>query len=121
MTSVLDGVKDKIGDLLGGVLGEVSDELPDPQHDAMEATLLLKDAGRRPPDHRTVGAGTLSALKALAHAGPLILAIDDVQWLDRPSARALGFALRRLSKEPIALLATQRTGPRAAREQDVLP
>ena len=97
-----------LGDLLGGVLDDVLHELPDPQRDALEATVLLREAEHRAPDYRAVGAGTLSALKALASIRPLIVAIDDIQWLDRPSARALGYALRRLSSEQVALLATKR-------------
>ena len=42
----------------------------------------------------------------------MLLAIDDLQWLDLPSARALEFALRRLEPHPIAVLATVRLGER---------
>jgi DNA-binding CsgD family transcriptional regulator len=56
-------------------------------------------------------------LAAAARAQPLIVAVDDLQWLDRASVRALGFAVRRVSSEPIGLLATVRTERvRAARE-----
>jgi predicted ATPase len=45
----------------------------------------------------------LGALRALAE-GPLLLAVDDVQWLDAPSAAALAFALRRLRDEPVGIV-----------------
>jgi predicted ATPase len=49
----------------------------------------------------------LGALRLLA-SGPLLVAVDDVQWLDAPSAAALAFAVRRLREEPVALLLTRR-------------
>lgn len=61
-----------------------------------------------PPEAATVAAALLTVLRALA-AEPLLVAIDDVQWLDRASGRALTFALRRLGVEPVALLCTRRS------------
>jgi hypothetical protein len=49
-------------------------------------------------------------LRALAASGPVIIAIDDVQWLDVPSARVLAFAVRRLEDAPIRILVTLRVG-----------
>ena len=53
---------------------------------------------------------------------PVILGIDDLQWLDEPSARALGFALRRLGGSPVWLVATRRHdgGAAPARLEDAL-
>ena len=39
----------------------------------------------------------------------MLVVIDDVQWLDRPSEAAIGFAVRRLEREPVGLLCAQRT------------
>ena len=50
-----------------------------------------------------------SALELLAEDG-LVLAIDDLQWLDASSASALGFALRRLPEAYLVLLWTRRLG-----------
>jgi hypothetical protein len=97
-------------DLLGGVLAEAVSDLPAPQRRALEAALLLEDGPRS--DHQAVGAGTLSVLRALAAHAPVLIAVDDVQWLDRPSARALAFAVRRLEREPVRVLASLRSGPR---------
>ncbi len=98
-----------LGDLLDGAGDSFLDDLPTPQRRALEAALLLDVVDDRPGDHRAVGAGTLTILKALGARRPVVVAVDDIQWLDRASARALGFALRRLSAEPIALLAARRT------------
>ena len=45
---------------------------------------------------RAVGLGLLGVLRALAEQTPTLLAIDDAQWLDRPSESALAFVARRL-------------------------
>ena len=49
-------------------------------------------------------------LRALAASRPVVVAIDDVQWLDRPSARVLSFVFRRLTDEPIGVLESLRLG-----------
>ena len=53
---------------------------------------------------------TLELLRALA-SGRLLLAIDDVQWLDPATATVLEFALRRLTEPGLRVLLTRRTGP----------
>jgi DNA-binding CsgD family transcriptional regulator len=52
------------------------------------------------------GRAVLTALRDLSREHPVLMAIDDLQWLDQPSARALRYALRRLDDEPVGLLAT---------------
>ncbi len=52
--------------------------------------------------------GVLDALRVLSADTPLVIAVDDVQWLDRPSASVLEFCLRRLKDEPVAILLTFR-------------
>jgi DNA-binding CsgD family transcriptional regulator len=99
-----------VSDLLGGVLAEVLDTLPTPQADALRAALLLKRAGDAPPNERAVAAGVLSALRTLCAVRPVLLAVDDVQWLDPPSAAVLAFAWRRLRDEPAGLLLAGRAG-----------
>lgn len=97
-------------DLLGDTAGSVLDALPGPQRDALRTALLVGDeTGRRDP--RAVDAGTLSLVRTLAAPGPVVIAIDDIQWIDKPSARAIGFAMRRLTSEPVALVATRRPEP----------
>ena len=96
-------------DLLGPAVQPVLPELPAPQRRALEAALLLREESA-PPDPRTIAVAFLSALRVLARDRPVLLAVDDVQWLDEPSARVLAFALRRLEGERIAALFTQRVG-----------
>ena len=71
--------------------------------------LLVEDADGRPVDQRALGVAVRSVLELLADEG-VVLAIDDLQWLDASSASALGFALRRLPESDITLLWTRRLG-----------
>jgi DNA-binding CsgD family transcriptional regulator len=97
-----------LADLLEGVIEEALARLPAPQRHAIEAALLLVDTEGVSPDARAAAAGLLTILRLLSETAPLLLAIDDLQWLDSSSAGALRFALRRLKTEPVRLLATVR-------------
>jgi DNA-binding CsgD family transcriptional regulator len=105
-----------LGDLLDGVVDEAIDALPSPQRSALEVALLRTEAAASPPDRRTLSSAFHGALMALATAGPVVLAIDDAQWLDVSSARVLEFAIRRLEEVPIGILLTVRVV-----EDDPLP
>jgi DNA-binding CsgD family transcriptional regulator len=95
-----------VSDLLETVLDETLDELPDPQRSALRVA-ALRESGA-PPDERAVSRACLSLFRVLSASGPLILAIDDIQWLDVSSTNVLLFALRRLAVEPVGLIASQR-------------
>ena len=82
-----------LADLLGPVLPEVLTSLPPPQRRALEVALLLDDAEGSPPDQRAVAFAFLRAIQALARGGPVVVAVDDIQWLDGPSAFMVEFAL----------------------------
>ena len=101
-----------LADLLAPVEEDVFFCLPDPQREAVEVALLRRRSGSRVSDARAVGAGVVSLLTFLAKE-PLLLAIDDAQWLDRSSATALSFALRRLASDSlVAVLVAARVEPR---------
>jgi hypothetical protein len=95
-------------------LGDLFDfqlpDLPAPQKRALDAALLRAEVEGAPPDQRAVSVASLGALRALAASGPVIVAIDDIQWLDAPSARVLAFVVRRLEDAPIRILAALRVG-----------
>jgi DNA-binding CsgD family transcriptional regulator len=86
------------------------DRLPVPQREAISAALLRTPAARRGIDERALCASVLSLLRLLAADGPVIIAVDDAQWLDSASARVLRFAARRLHGEAVGFLLTVRTG-----------
>jgi DNA-binding SARP family transcriptional activator len=48
----------------------------------------------------------------LAADGPLVLAVDDLQWCDSGSLRFLAYLARRLDSLPVLLVGTVRTGER---------
>jgi DNA-binding CsgD family transcriptional regulator len=81
-----------LGDLLESVLDAV--ELPRPQRAALDQALQRTDVDA-PADRLAVARASLALLRALA--GPLLVAVDDAQWLDAPTERVLAFALRRLA------------------------
>ena len=97
-----------LGDLMDGVLGQVLPQLPVPQRRALEVALLMEDPVGSPPEQRAVCLAFLGVIRHLSASAPVVIAIDDLQWLDRPSAAALEFALRRLGSEPVGLLASVR-------------
>jgi len=97
-----------LGDLLQGLLDQVLPQLPPPQRRALEVALLMADPMGIPPDQRAICVAFLGAIRLLSASRPMVIAVDDLQWLDRPSAAALEFALRRVATEPIGLLATVR-------------
>ena len=99
-----------LGDLLVPASGRAMEELPAAQRNALEAALLLGGPARSRPDARAVSLAVLGVLRALASVAPLTIAIDDVQWTDTPSVRALVFALRRLRDEPVRVVAARRSG-----------
>jgi DNA-binding CsgD family transcriptional regulator/tetratricopeptide (TPR) repeat protein len=109
-----------LDDLFGGVAQEILPALAGPSRRAME-TVLLRDQsaeapslaavknGRPPLEWRALARGVLDALRILSGGSPLVLAIDDAQWLDRPSAKVLDFCIRRLDGEHVSILLTFRT------------
>jgi DNA-binding CsgD family transcriptional regulator len=96
-----------LADLLEG-LADLFQALPDPQRSALEVALLKTEAKNGPSDIRAISAAVLTTLREAGAAGPVLIALDDVQWLDPSTASALGFAVRRLENEPIGLLLAQR-------------
>jgi predicted ATPase len=99
-----------LGDLFDGALDDVLPELPAPRRRALEVALLVGDAAGAPVDARALGVAVRSSLQLLAADEPVVIAIDDVQWLDASSASALAFALRRLAETDILLLLARRVG-----------
>ncbi|HXG75550.1 MAG TPA: AAA family ATPase, partial [Gaiellaceae bacterium] len=97
-----------LSDLLSSLPGSVLEELPGPQRRALDIALLRAEADGPAPDRRAVSTAFLSVVQALARERPLVMAVDDVQWLDAPSLGVLEFTLRRLTDEPAAVVVTRR-------------
>ncbi len=92
-------------DLLHDIVDEVAPVLPEPQRRAIEIALLLRDPEGEPPGALAVALAVRGTLVALAEKTAVLVALDDAQWLDDPSAAALGHAIRRVGTAPIGMLA----------------
>ena len=97
-----------LGDLLEGVLDDVLPGLSPPRRLALEVA-LLREAGAK-LDARAIAVAVRDALLHVAGRGPVVVAVDDVQWLDAASSSALAFALRRLESAPVLVLLARRVG-----------
>jgi DNA-binding CsgD family transcriptional regulator/tetratricopeptide (TPR) repeat protein len=98
-----------LADLLEGVEPEVIAVLPAPQRAALDVALLRAGRVDAVAAQRAVATAVVSVLGELASSTPVVVAVDDVQWLDRASARALEFAARRLEGRPVGFLLSLRT------------
>ncbi|MHB8958880.1 MAG: ATP-binding protein [Candidatus Limnocylindrales bacterium] len=99
-----------LSDLLRDVDPEAIADLPEPQRLALAVAL-----SRAAPAHGsiapgTVAAGLLGTIRRLADAQPVLLAVDDVQWLDAATRSALAYALRRCDGVRVGILAGLRGG-----------
>jgi DNA-binding CsgD family transcriptional regulator len=106
-----------LGDLFDRVLDGVIGELSPPRRRALEVALLRNEAADEAADHRAVAVAVRDVLSLLSEREPVVVAIDDAQWLDASSASALAFALRRL--EGVVRLLVARRLEASALEQAV--
>ena len=100
-----------LSELLTPVFDEVAPSLAPPRRRALEVALLLAEPGETALDQHAIGLAVLDVLRAMAERSPVLVALDDVQWLDPASAGAIQIALRRLRDEPVGVLATLRLAP----------
>lgn len=107
-----------LADLLADVDHLAWADLPGPQHAAIEKVLLQHRADTA-TDRRAVAAAFLSVVERLTDDRPVLLAIDDMQWLDRSSEHVIGFASRRLAGR-IGVLAAIRSSANGASSPDWL-
>ena len=96
-------------DLLRDVDAALLDQLPQPQKVAVDQILLRTSQNSAATDQRAVGAAFLSIVERLGETSPVLIGIDDLQWLDRSSRLALAFVTRRLAAG-VGVLCTRRTG-----------
>ena len=84
------------------------EELPAPQRAALECAFGISDAAPA-PDRFLVGLAVVGVLSAAAAQRPVLMVIDDAQWLDVVSAQTLFFVARRLATERVCLVLALRT------------
>jgi DNA-binding CsgD family transcriptional regulator len=98
-----------LADLLVDVRPALLQELPSPQQAAVEAALLQAESARQ-PGRRVVATAFLSVVRVLAAEAPVVIAIDDLHWLDAPSAAVVEYAARRLGGTPVHVIVSVRAG-----------
>ena len=106
-----------LGDLLEPVLEEALPAVPEPQRQALEVALLRSPRSGARADQRAVSLAVLGCLRSVASTSPVVVAVDDVQWMDSPSVRVLQFVVRRLKDEQVGLMTAARG---AGADEDLL-
>ncbi|MET0424330.1 MAG: AAA family ATPase [Actinoplanes sp.] len=82
--------------------------LPDRQRQALEVALGQADGPA--PSRLTTGLAALGLLEECSSEQPLVVVVEDAQWLDASTAQTLAFAARRLSQARVLLIVTMREG-----------
>ena len=106
-----------VGSALLDLCDEVTDEeiaaLPPAQATALSVALLRSEV-RDDLTPQAVALAFTTVLRHLAEAGPLLIVVDDMQWIDPQTAEVLAFAARRLPPAGVGLLAGLRLEPAGA-------
>jgi DNA-binding CsgD family transcriptional regulator len=112
-----------IGSALIDLCDEVTDDqiarLPDAQAAALSAALLRTAGATVEPNPQAVALAFTGLLRSLSETAPLLVCVDDIQWLDTQTATVLTFAARRLPAAGVGLLLSLRTEP-AKNEPEVV-
>ena len=94
--------------------------LPGPQRYALEAALLRAEPPAGSVESTAIALGLLGTVRSLASRAPVLIAIDDVQWLDQPSGDLLAFLARRVGDADVRFLLARRPARTGALEQVLL-
>jgi hypothetical protein len=107
-----------LGDLLA-CLPEIFAQLPAPLQAQLRPLVDPTAPISQALDQRLVGAGLALALKTAADPF-LVLAVDDLQWVDDESYVCLTYALRRMGAADVRVLAARRPGDRTIPDATVV-
>lgn len=97
-----------LGDLVRTVPDEVYERLPAPQREAIRVALIQQAPPDRPIQRHAVAVAVLTLIRELARQQPILVAVDDLQWLDAPTLQVLQFIGRRLESEALGFLTAAR-------------
>ena len=101
-------------ELLSTVEDAIVDSLPAPQARVLRM-LLRREEPDAAFDRLSLGVALAAAVRTLAATARVLVAVDDAQWLDHPSARTLAFVLRRLSGTGVRVAVVRSEGGWSAR------
>ncbi len=104
-------------DLCDGLDARALAVLPAPQRQALEVALLQTEPDGRRLGAQAIALGFLGLVRAFSEGAPLMIAVDDLQWLDGPSSDVLAFVARRLDREPVSFLLAKRPASASALER----
>ena len=110
-----------LADLLEAAGPDMLAGLPGPQRHALEVAVRRAEPAGPPPEPLAVAAGLLSALRLASGSGPVLVAVDDLPWLDQASASAVVFAARRLAGHGVWFLVARRGGRATELERALEP
>ncbi|MFN8110187.1 MAG: AAA family ATPase [Thermoleophilia bacterium] len=100
-----------LADLLAGVPPAALERLPDPQRQALEVAPLRRGASPgNARDPRAVSTACMSLIDDTAGERPVLLAVDDLQWVDASTVAVLRFIARRMAGR-VGMLLTRRDAP----------
>lgn len=97
-----------VADLLDGVPSSAWVSLPARQRHALEVVTFRAEPGKQLVEAGTIAAGLRSLVEGFAEESPVLLAVDDVQWLDEASVAVLAHVLRRLWSNRVGVLVARR-------------
>lgn len=95
-------------DLVADAINGIEDDLLPPQLHLLRVMLILEEPVGQPPDPGALAVAFSGLIRATAARAPVLIAVDDMQWLDAASVALLSYVLRRLSTEPVGVLLARR-------------
>ncbi len=102
-------------DLLRPMDPAAFDSLVPVQHHAIDVALMRAQADPHVFQQGAIPAAVLSLLEGAAGTRPVIIGVDDAQWLDQETAGSLSYVMRRLDGLPVGVVLTvRREGERPA-------
>jgi len=107
-----------LGDLASAFSAAALEALPTPQRTALD--LALMRAGGAGTEQLAVSMAFVSLLTWTARSVPVLVAVDDAQWIDAPTARVLEFALRRTTDHDVRFALAVRSGDPAPLDDALL-
>ena len=110
--SAVESMLDFVGldDLLGDVEPEAIEALSEPKREAIHQVLIRAGGHGGEVDHRSVAAAFTTIIEELAACTPVLIALDDVQWIDAATRDVLTYALRRV-RGRVGIVVTERSVP----------